>query len=115
MASSVLIVDDHDGFRSSARDLLEADGFLVVGEAASGAQALDEVTRLLPDLVLLDVQLPDLDGFAVAGVLAARPSPPLIVLISSRDATTYGRRLRHRFLAKHELSGPALRALIERP
>ncbi|MFE3450490.1 LytR/AlgR family response regulator transcription factor [Nonomuraea sp. NPDC059194] len=113
MTWSVLIVDDHDGFRSSARALLEADGFHVVGEAATGAQAVDRAARLAPDLVLLDIQLPDVDGFAVATALARGPRPPLVVLVSARDAAMYGPRLAHaRFLAKHNLSGPALRALL---
>ena len=86
MRTRVLIVDDHDGFRASARALLEAEGFAVVGEAADGIGALAAVERLRPDVVLLDVQLPDLDGFAVAERLAAAPDPPRVVLISSRDA-----------------------------
>ena len=73
--TTVLIVDDHEGFRQSARALLEAEGFAVVGDAADGAAAVAEVARLRPDVVLLDVQLPDLDGFAVAGRLAAAPRP----------------------------------------
>jgi DNA-binding NarL/FixJ family response regulator len=117
VARGVLIVDDHEGFRSSARALLEADGFEVVGEAASGAEAVGAAARLRPGVVLLDIQLPDLDGFAVARALAATPEPPDVVLISSRDGVTYGPRLRaaaaRGFLAKHELSGPALRALLD--
>jgi signal transduction histidine kinase len=69
--TTVLIVDDHDGFRESARALLEAEGFAVVGGAADGAAALAAAQRLRPEVVLLDIQLPDLDGFAVARQLAA--------------------------------------------
>jgi len=112
---TVLIVDDHDSFRESARSLLEAEGFTVVGDAADGAAAVAEVARLQPDLVLLDVQLPDLDGFAVAELLAVGPDPPRVVLISSRDAAAYGPRLGAApvcgFLAKRELSGASLAAL----
>jgi len=112
---TVLIVDDHDGFRESARALLEAEGFAVVGCAPDGASALAAVRRLRPEVVLLDVQLPDLDGFAVAEQLAAVPGPPRVVLISSRDAAAYGRRLGTApvcgFLAKRELSGASLAAL----
>src|SRR5262249_58315000 len=90
---TVLIVDDHDGFRESARALLEAEGFAVVGDAADGAAALAAALRLRPDVVLLDVQLPDVDGFAVAERLAALSEPPRGVLISSRDAAAYGPRL----------------------
>ena len=113
---TVLIVDDHDSFRESARSLLEAEGFTVVGDAADGAAAVAEVARLQPDLVLLDVQLPDADGFAVAELLAAGAEPPRVVLISSRDAAAYGPRLGAApvcgFLAKRELSGASLAALV---
>jgi DNA-binding NarL/FixJ family response regulator len=113
---TVLIVDDHDGFRESARALLEAEGFAVVGDAADGAAALAAALRLRPDVVLLDVQLPDVDGFAVAERLAALSEPPRVVLISSRDATAYGPRLDAApacgFLAKRELSGASLAALV---
>jgi len=114
---TVLIVDDHAGFRESARALLEAEGFSVLGGAADAAAAITEVARLRPDVVLLDVQLPGLDGFAVAERLAAAPEPPKIVLISSRDATAYGARIGaapvRGFLAKRELSGAALAALVQ--
>ena len=73
---TVLIVDDHDGFRDAAESQLEAEGFDVVGTAADGRQALSETARLRPDIVLLDIQLPDLDGLAVAEQLAAAPDPP---------------------------------------
>jgi DNA-binding NarL/FixJ family response regulator len=114
--TTVLIVDDHDGFRESAQALLEAEGFAVVGCAADGAAALAAVERLRPEVVLLDVQLPDVDGFAVAEQLAAVPGPPRVVLISSRDAAAYGPRLAAApacgFLAKRELSGASLTALV---
>ncbi len=117
MRPTVLIVDDHDGFRESARALLEAEGFAVVGGAADGASALAAVEWLRPDVVLLDIQLPDLDGFAVAERLAAAPDPPRVVLISSRDAAAYGPRLAAApacgFLAKQELSGASLAVLVE--
>jgi DNA-binding NarL/FixJ family response regulator len=116
VARTVLIVDDHETFRSAARELLAAAGFAVVGEAGDGAQALAEARRLAPDIVLLDVQLPGLDGFAVADRLAAREPSPAVVLISSRDAITYGDRVRRAsvigFLAKRELSGAALARLV---
>ena len=113
---TVLIVDDHDGFRESARALLDAEGFAVVGDAADGAAAIAAVARLRPDVVLLDVQLPDVDGFAVAERLAAGASPPRVVLISSREAAAYGPRIGaapvYGFLARRELSGAALAALV---
>ncbi len=114
--ATVLIVDDHAGFRESACALLEAEGFAVVGEAADGGGALAEVARLRPEVVLLDIQLPDLDGFAVAERLATGPDPPVVVLISSREAGAYGPRLAavpaRGFIAKRELSGAALAALV---
>lgn len=113
---TVLIVDDHDGFRGAARELLEVDGFVVVGEAADGPQALLEVERLVPDVVLLDIQIPGLDGFAVAELLAERLPPPAVVLVSGRDAVTYGGRVGRAsvagFLPKRELSGAALAGLL---
>jgi len=113
---TVLIVDDHADFRASARALLEAEGFNVVGEAAGGEQALAEVGRLRPEVVLLDVQLPGEDGFEIAKRLAAGGSGTTVILISSRDAAAYGPRLdaapARGFLAKRMLSGEALDALL---
>jgi DNA-binding NarL/FixJ family response regulator len=113
---SVLIVDDHAEFRRLARQLLEEEeGFEVVGEAADGESALTEVTRLRPALVLLDIQLPDLDGFEVAARLTDAADPPMVVLTSSRTISSYRRRLAESdvrgFIAKSELSGEALAAL----
>lgn len=116
MCRTVLVVDDHAGFRTSARALLEADGFDVIGDAASGAEAVAEAERLRPRVVLLDVRLPDTDGIAVAALLAELDDPPQVVLVSSRDAAVYGPRLQQApasgFLAKSELTGPALRRLL---
>ena len=112
----VLIVDDYAPFRSIARRILSADGFLTVGEAADGAEAIRACGELCPDLVLLDVQLPDVDGFAVAAVLTARVDPPAVVLVSSRSRTDYGSRIEdcraRGFIAKAELSGDAVRRLL---
>ena len=116
MSRTVLIVDDHEAFRESASALLEAEGFDVVGEAADGGEALSEAERLRPEVVLLDIQLPDIDGFAVAERLLAVPDPPRVVLISSREARSYGPRLdstsARGFITKRELSGAALAALV---
>jgi DNA-binding NarL/FixJ family response regulator len=90
---TVLIVDDHAAFRVSARALLQASGFDVIGEAADGAAAIEAVLTLRPEIVVLDVQLPDLDGLAVAARLAEAPDPPAVVLVSSREAAAYGPRL----------------------
>jgi DNA-binding NarL/FixJ family response regulator len=113
---TVVIVDDHAGFRSSARALLEAAGFEVVGEAEDGESALAAVGRLHPRIVLLDVQLPDIDGFAVAERLARAGDPPAVVLVSTRNVSSYRRRLASSpvrgFISKSELSGNALSALV---
>jgi DNA-binding NarL/FixJ family response regulator len=116
MRTTVLIVDDHEAFRASARALLEAEGFEVVGEAADGTAAIEAVALLRPAIVLLDIQLPDMDGLTVAERLAVMPDPPAVVLVSSRDAATYGPRLRQApargFIPKSGLSGEALAALV---
>jgi DNA-binding NarL/FixJ family response regulator len=116
MARTVLIVDDHPPFRALARALLQLEGFEVVGEAADALSALDAIRRLRPSVVLLDIQLPDLDGFEVARRLAQAGDPPAIVLVSSRDRSAYRRRLAESpargFIAKSDLSGAAVAALV---
>jgi DNA-binding NarL/FixJ family response regulator len=113
---TILLVDDHPLFRRATHALLSADGFDVVGEAAGGAEALTAVDRLRPDLVLLDVQLPDIDGFEVARRLATGATPPAVILISSRDAHEYGGQVEaaaaRGFIAKASLSGAAIRELL---
>jgi len=115
MSWTVLIVDDHAGFRRFARKLLEADGFTVVGEAADGEAALVSADALRPELVLLDVVLPGLDGFAVAERLARGGHPPAVVLTSSRSAHELGQRLDQTtargFIRKDDLTGGALAKL----
>jgi DNA-binding NarL/FixJ family response regulator len=114
MCPSVLIVDDHAEFRRAARALLDAEGYEVVGEAVDGASALREARRLRPALVVLDIHLPDADGFDIAAQLAAEPDPPGVVLTSSRAVTAYRRRLATTpalgFIPKSQLSRDALSA-----
>jgi len=114
MGGTVLIVDDHAGFRAAARALLEAAGFDVVGEAVDGTSALVEAERLRPEIVLIDVQLPDLDGFAVAERLRGTATTPAIVLTSSRSVASFRWRLTEHpgwsFIPKSKLSGEALAA-----
>ena len=117
MAWTLLIVDDQADFRAGARALLEADGFRVVGETPDGEGALEAVSRLRPQVVLLDVQLPGMDGFAVAESLAAADEPPIVVLTSSRPAEAFRGRLRaapsvRGFIAKADLSGECLSAFL---
>lgn len=115
-ARSVLIVDDHAPFRDAARTLLEGEGFDVVGESGDAAGALAEAARLRPAIVLLDIGLPDGDGFEVAERLAGRDDPPVVILVSSRDVAWYRRRLAESpargFIAKGDLSGDAVEALV---
>lgn len=112
----MVIVDDHAGFRSRVRALLEAEGFDVVGEAEDGVSALAAIGQLRPAVVLLDIQLPDIDGFEVAERLARAGDPPAVVLVSTRGVSAYRRRLARSpargFIAKSELSGNALAALV---
>jgi DNA-binding NarL/FixJ family response regulator len=117
MAQTVLIVDDHPTFRVTARLLLEAEGYDVVGEAGDGAEAVARAADLAPQVVLLDVQLPDTDGFAVAAELTGVEDGPMVVLTSSRDGADFGPLIERSgargFIPKAELSGDRLRALVE--
>jgi DNA-binding NarL/FixJ family response regulator len=116
MGRTLLIVDDHPAFRTAASTLLSAAGFSVVATAPDAATALALTGLLHPDVVLLDIQLPDMDGFAVAERLANFHEPPLVVLTSSRDADEYGDRLPAAgtlgYVPKRALSGAALTDLL---
>lgn len=115
MPVTVVIVDDHPSFRASARTLLELEGFEVVGEASDGASGLEIAKRLKPQLVLLDIALPDTNGFEIAERLAGGPSK--VILTSSREQRDLGRRIRSTgalgFVPKDRLSGQALTDLLE--
>jgi DNA-binding NarL/FixJ family response regulator len=116
MSSTVVIVDDSESFRRSARGLLELDGYDVIGEAGDGASGLDLVSRLHPDVVLLDIGLPDVSGLEIAERLA--PVRSRVVLVSSRDPSDFGTRIRRSaaagFIPKDELSGAALADVLHR-
>jgi DNA-binding NarL/FixJ family response regulator len=114
---TILIVDDHPSFRWMARALLESEGFDVVGEAEDGASAIEAARELHPDVILLDVQLPDIDGFEVAAALTGNGNAPVIVMTSSRDACDFGSLVERSgargFIPKAELSAEAVSALLE--
>jgi DNA-binding NarL/FixJ family response regulator len=117
MRRTVVIVDDHAGFRAVARALLEDEGFDVVGEAGNGTSAIEAAARLKPDVLLLDVYLPDLDGFAVAEQIDREGNQVAVVLTSSRNASSFRRRLAESsargFISKDELTGAAFRSLVD--
>jgi DNA-binding NarL/FixJ family response regulator len=116
VGTTVLIVDDHPTFRATARMLLEAEGYEVVGEAPDGTTAITETCRLQPDLVLLDINLPDLDGFQVAERITSRDRAPAVVLTSSRDSSDFGPLVlgsgARGFISKGDLSGAAIADLL---
>lgn len=116
MRPRLLVVDDSSLFRGAARDLLEADGFDVVGVAVDGRDALRLAQSQRPSIVVLDVALPDIDGFTVADRLQEMSEPPAVVLVSSRDWSDLDRRIAacgaRGFLPKDALSGAALTALL---
>ena len=115
MPPTVLIVDDHTTFRLTARLMLESEGYEVVGEAGDGAEAIRAARDLAPEIVLLDVQLPDTDGFDVASRLLDGEDGPIVILTSSRDGADFGPLIERcgarGFIPKAELSGERLRAL----
>jgi len=119
MMETVLIVDDHGGFRARAREMLESDGFRVVGEAPDAASAITAARQLKPDIVLLDVHLPDLDGFEASKRIAAANGAPAIVLTSSGDfgdmPGAHAEGFARGFIPKAELSSTTIRALVAEP
>jgi CheY-like chemotaxis protein len=119
VSTTALIVDDHPSFRHFARKLLDSAGYVVVGDAEDGASAIAAVRALQPDVVLLDVLLPDMTGFDVARELAEQPERPLVVLTSSRSASDLGSLVRtehaKRFISKRDLTVAALAALVSEP
>lgn len=117
--TTFLIVDDHLPFRQQARALLEDEGLAVVGEAGDGAAALEAVRQIRPDVVVVDIGLPDMDGFELAERLAVEAPRLGIVLISSRELSTYGSRVAASpalgFVQKDDLSASSLQALVGAP
>jgi DNA-binding NarL/FixJ family response regulator len=113
---TVLIVDDDQEFRSLARALLDRGALHVLGEAGGCNEAIARVADLHPTVVVIDVGLPDGDGFALAERLAAEDPAPTVVMVSSRDERTYRDRLNDSsargFIPKEELSREAVEALL---
>ena len=113
---TLVVVDDHARFREAVTERLAAAGWQIVGQAATGAAAIDLVARLAPDVVLLDVVLPDMDGFAVADRLAAAGNTSAVVLTSGHDKGDFAGRIQaapvRGFLPKEMISGPALATLL---
>jgi two-component system response regulator EvgA len=116
MDHRVLIVDDNRAFRAAARQLLERAGFAVVAEAESGAGAVEEASARSPDVAIVDVQLPDFDGFEVAARLTNLDAPPRVILISSLDGADFGALVAASsalgFVPKADLSGSVIKALL---
>ena len=116
MACHVLLVDDSSDFRGAARQLLERHGFSVVAEADTGIGAIERAREIRPDLVLVDCQLPDIDGFEVAERLSQLGLPAAVILTSSLDGADFGALVDGSpalgFLPKAELSAPAIEALL---
>jgi DNA-binding NarL/FixJ family response regulator len=116
---SIVVVDDYAPFRLVVREMLERDGFRVVGEASDGNAAVDAVRMLRPDVVLLDVHLPGDDGFRVCERLQSLVPIPRVVLTSSHDVASFRRRLQtspaRGFISKADLTSAALVALLETP
>jgi DNA-binding NarL/FixJ family response regulator len=116
MGASILIVDDHPAFRVQARRLLESEGYRVVGEAADSASGLEAARTLRPEVALVDVGLPDVDGFELTLRLMALADPPLVVLTSSRDGEEFEPYVDESgargFVAKAELSRDALEEIL---
>ena len=112
----VSVGSDHSGFRARARAVLELEGFEVVAEAGDGASGVRSAAELSPDVVLLDVQLPDIDGFEVASQITANDAEVQVVLVSSRDGSDFGTLVAGSgacgFIPKAELSGAGLIALL---
>lgn len=113
--ATFLIVDDNAGFRRSARALLESEGW-EVAEADTAGGGVEQARRLRSEFVLLDVQLPDFDGFEAAERLARLEPPPAVILTSSRDGADYGSLVAasaaRGFIPKGDLSSAAIRALL---
>jgi len=115
----VLLVDDHAEFRAYARGLITSAGFLVIAEAADGSGALRAADLHHPEIVVLDIRLPDMSGLDVARRMNAGPNPPVVILISSGDRREYEHVAREAgargFIAKADLTAEALRLLADRP
>jgi DNA-binding NarL/FixJ family response regulator len=118
MRPRIVIVDDDPSFLATVRILLEAEGFVVVGEALNGLDGVAAVRELEPDIVLVDVNLPDIDGFEVVERVADGEGAPPVVLTSIRSAVDFGDLVEtsraRGFITKAEMSGEALTEMLDR-
>src|SRR5262245_40127989 len=116
MARTAVIVDDHEDFRARATELLEAAGYEIIGSCPDGETDLAVIASARPDVVLLDVQLPDVDGFGVVSRIEPPPAGPAVVLVSTREAADYGGRVARSgaagFITKSELSADSLARVV---
>jgi two-component system response regulator EvgA len=116
VSRTLLVIDDHAAFRALAREVLDGEVFHVVGEASSAAEGLLLAQELQPDVVIMDVGLPDGSGFDLTGRLVRTLPSPAVVLVSSRDWGHLSRRVRSSgargFLPKEELTPAAVEALL---
>jgi CheY-like chemotaxis protein len=116
MPCRVLLVDDNSDFRRAARRLLERHGFAVVAVAETGITGIERAQEHRPDLALVDVQLPDIDGFEVAERLSRLEVPVEVTLTSSLDGADFGALVAGStalgFVPKAELSASAIEALL---
>lgn len=117
MGRSIAIVDDNAGFRASAGRMLGAEGYAVVAEAVDGCSGVEVALNSEAEVVIVDIQLPDIDGFEVARRICAGSAPPAVVLTSSRDASDFGSLIALSpalgFVPKSQLSGGSLEELLK--
>lgn len=116
MRRSVLVIDDNPAFREALRQLLARGGFVVIAEAENGREGIRQAGAHRPDIAIVDVQLPDIDGFEVAGEIGGLGLNVQVILTSSLDGADLGALVidspAEGFIPKAELSSSAIDALL---